>query len=591
MLQLPKLSPGNQTRTFTEVFGGYNHNLKIDEGEWYASENLTSAHYPLFAQRPQRGTFHTGSAPIKGIMAKDALAWVEGDRLYYNGYPVPGITLSAESDDLPRQLVSMGAYLCIFPDNVYVNTQNLSDCGPMGQTYTSEENGEVSYQPCTSDGEVYEDLFQSASAPENPANGDMWLDSADNVLKQYSQSSGLWTEVASVYVKISAPGIGQGFDAWDGVRLSGCQYGENGDLHDRVATLNGDVILESVSDDAIVITGLLPRRIVQTTGAITLERPIPRMKYVCEANNRLWGCYYGMSDGKVVNEIYACKLGDFKNWQCFMGIASDSYRVSLGTDGDFTGGITYLGYPTFFKENCIHKIYGSLPSAYQVQTTQCRGVQKGSWASLAILNEVLYYKSDADVCAYDGSLPRGISQPLGDITYQNACAGAGRGKYMISMQDANRQWHLFAYDPEKGLWHREDATHCTGFAHWGQELYYIDGDQNAIIATFGSTGTLEDPVVWWAESGIIGYALIDRKYVSRFNFRMKLDQGASVDLAIEYDSSGVWENQGTVTGQGTEAFMFPVIPKRCDHFRIRLSGRGGVRIYAMSKILEQGSDA
>ena len=119
------------------------------------------------------------------------------------------------------------------------------------------------------------------------------------------------------------------------------------------------------------------------------------MDHITSAGNRLWGCRYGLSeDGRVVNELYACKLGDFRNWNCFMGISTDSYVVTVGTDGQFTGAITHLGSPLFFKETCMHKVYGnSLP--FGVQDTACRGVQKGCEKSLAIVNEVLYYNRNS----------------------------------------------------------------------------------------------------------------------------------------------------------------------------------------------------
>ena len=56
-------------------------------------------------------------------------------------------------------------------------------------------------------------------------------------------------------------------------------------------------------------------------------------------------------------------------------------------------------------------------------------------------------------------------------------------------------------------------------------------------------------------------------------------------------SSGIWEDQGTIRGASTNSFVLPVIPRRCDHFRLRLSGVGEIWIYSMSKYLEAGSDA
>lgn len=79
------------------------------------------------------------------------------------------------------------------------------------------------------------------------------------------------------------------------------------------------------------------------TNAVTLERKAPKLDYVVECNNRLWGC------SSEENEIYACKLGDATNWNCFAGLATDSYTVSVGSDGPFTGAAVQLGYVLFLR--------------------------------------------------------------------------------------------------------------------------------------------------------------------------------------------------------------------------------------------------
>ena len=589
---LPNLTAGEQSRMATEIFGGYNHNLRINEGEWYNEENLSSAYYPMFSQRGKRATFHANMQNPQGLLAKDALAWVEGSTLYYDGYPIEGIELSTAAEDCPKQMVSMGAYLCIFPDGVYLNTANLTDKGSMAATYKSTEDAMISYTPCRLDGSEYEDVIVSTTAPSAPANGQHWLDTSTSphALKQFSETSGMWVQIPVIYVRIDVTGIGKLFSEGDGVTISGAAYGESGDIHEQIKALNTDIIIQGKGDDYIIVVGVLDEAVSQA-GTIQVERKVPRMSYVCEANNRLWGCYYGMSEGKMHNEIYACKLGDFKNWNCYAGISSDSYRASVGTDGEFTGCIAYLGYPLFFKENCIHKLYGTMPANYQLQNTTCRGVQRGSAASLAIANEILYYKSRSDVCAYDGSLPIGISEQFGAEIYSKAVAGTHGGKYYISMKDAAGAWHLFVYDTMRGVWHREDGTHALAFTAWGDELFFIDVDKNAIIAENGTQGTPEADVEWFAESGMIGYQLIDHKYVSRFNMRMRLAEDAECNMYIMYDSDGVWHYEGTVKGGAMDSFTIPVVPRRCDHFRIKLAGKGDIKLYSISKILEQGSDA
>ena len=92
------------------------------------------------------------------------------------------------------------------------------------------------------------------------------------------------------------------------------------------------------------------------------------------------------------------------------------------------------------------------------------------------------------------------------------------------------------------------------------------------------------------EAVLIGYSTVEQKYISRFNIRMSLAQGAHMDVLVQYDSDGVWHNQGRIQGAGTRTFMLPVRPRRCDHFRIRLDGSGEARIYSFAKIFEAGSD-
>ena len=59
---------------------------------------------------------------------------------------------------------------------------------------------------------------------------------------------------------------------------------------------------------------------------------------------------------------------------------------------------------------------------------------------------------------------------------------------------------------------------------------------------------------------------------------------------VEYDSSGVWEQLWSMTGKNLQTFTFPVRPRRCDHFRLRLVGQGAAKLYSLTKTLEKGSD-
>ena len=220
---------------------------------------------------------------------------------------------------------------------------------------------------------------------------------------------------------------------------------------------------------------------------------------------------------------------------------------------------------------------------------KCAGVQNGSSKSLVVVDDRLYYKSRMSVCVYDGSLPQEIGSCFGTKLYYNAVAGGARGKYFISMEDEGHNWSLFVYDTRKGLWHREDDTHAADFARVDDELYFLEN--GTLRTVYGSVGTLEDSVQWMAETGIMTYGLVGKKYVSRINLRMQLPQGSSVDFWVQYDSDGVWRHCGHIEGRGLRTFLLPIRPARCDHLKFRLTGKGEMKLFSLARVLEAGSDA
>ena len=587
-MKLPILDTIETSRDMIDVFGGYNHNLRIASNEFYNMKNLTSTHYPVLSPRGKRGTYLSGITPT-ALISKDSLCFIDGSDFVINEHRFD-IGLQPHET---ASLVSMGAYVIILTrdengnpvDKKWFNT--LDDThGDIEASFTT--TSDVTFQLCTVDGADYSDATISPSEPPSPANSDLWIDtsSTPHTLKQYASTSAVWTPIATTYIKISSPGIGEAFKEYDGVTISGVKS-------DALQDLNSTMVIWACGTDYIVVLGILD--VVETQalsdGAITIERRMPNLDFVTESENRLWGCRYGVAtNGQVVNEIYACKLGDFKNWNCFMGLSTDSYAVTVGTDGQFTGAVTHLGYPIFFKETCMHKVYGNYPANYQIQTTACRGVQKGCEKSLAIVNETLFYKARSGVCAYDGSLPSEISSYLGNEVYSDAVAGSHGNKYYISMKDSKGEYHLFVFDTAKGMWHREDNTRADAFCSCRGEMYYIEHTTKDIKTIHGSGLSDTDAVEWMAETGVIGTDSPDKKYVSRLNIRMSLDIGTRVNFYAQYDSIGEWEHLFTMTGTSLRTFTVPVRPRRCDHMKLRIEGEGDAKIFSIAKTIEEGSD-
>ena len=585
----PTLPLGERQREVIRTFRGYNHNRRIGSGEFYHMENLTSSAYPLLSPRQNRG-FYTGGRAISGLIPKDQLCYTDGTALVVGRQRVELGLGPGEKD-----LVSMGAYVVILPDKKYVNTEDLTDRGDIEAR--TQTQGAVSFTLCDAQGSPYTVSQTGGEEPADVSAVEYWLDTqgAKAELKKYSAATGAWASRGATYVKIPAQGIGRAFETGDGVTISGLKGQTLIDdatgeavTDPELEALEGSFVLQAKEEHSLVIPGILSQgRTLRNR--LTVKRAMPDLDFCLESGNRLWGCRYGLgADGKTVNEIYASKLGDFKNWSCFQGISTDSYRASCGTDGPFTGAAAHLGYPLFFKEGCLHKVYGSYPANFRIQTTLCQGVQKGSGRSLAIVGQTLFYKSRLGVCAYDGSEPVDIGRAFGEEAYSQGVGGAHGSKYYLSMADAQGVYHLFVYDVARGLWHREDNTQVKAFCSWGNDLYFLDGGDGRIKTVLGTGAREARPVSWMAQTGPLGVEDPDKKYISRVQLRLELELESVLRVFIDYDSRDQWLLLCSLRGRGLGSFDIPIQPRRCDHFRLRLEGEGPARVFSLSKTIAEG---
>lgn len=567
-MQIPTLKQGNVSRENVTSFGGYHAGARIAEGEFAAMKNCTGDQFPLIATRRKRGAY---AAPQKcnGLLAKDSLCWVDGSKFVMNGYET-----ELHLTDSPKQLVSMGAYVIIFPDKKYINTADLSDSGNLEAEFTSA--GTVKFTPVDGDGKPLIPAYTQPEEPEKPENGALWLDtSGAGALLQWSAGTGMWVSVDNTLVRISCPNMGVSFRPGDGVQLTGVPAG-----------VETSGVIADCGRDYVTVPGLLEREASLDT-PVTVGRYLPLMDMVLECGNRLWGCRYGLNRaGAVVNEIYASKLGDFRNWNCFQGVSTDSYCVSLGADGPFTGAVQHLGYPVFFREDCIHRLYGSTPATFRLQTTPCPGVQQGCSQSLARVGQMLYYKSPTGVCAYDGAVPVTVSQKLGVMPCTRAAAGALGDKYYICFQEEENTGQLWVYDTARGLWHREDDTRVRCFCTCRDDLFFVNG-AGQIISVMGR-GQPEEEISWMLETGMLGTLTPDSKTLTRLNLRLELAQQATV--WVQYDGDDFWKPVATVYGSAGQCFNLPVAVRRCDRLRLRLEGTGFMRLSCITKTMERGSE-
>ena len=532
-MKLPGLAYADGIRKGTQTtFRGLNHNLGADDGELWSMRNLTSDYYPLLATRQKRRKLRSLSAP-GGIFSWDGLAWVDGTTFFYKGEAAGAVTAGRKT------FAALGAYIVILPDKKYYNTET----GDFGSLESGWSGASLTF----TNGRLYD---EAAEANCIQASGADW---------------------ASIF----RPG--------DAVTISGCtRHPENnkapiireidGDklyFYEYIFTLDGD-------DGATPYT---------ESGAMSIRRTVPDILFLCENENRLWGC-----DERT---IYASKLGDIFNWNVYDGLATDSYAVDTGSAGAFTGCVSYLGYPVFFKEDHIYKVYGSMPSNYEVMGSATLGVASGSERSLAIAGEILFYLSTAGFMAYSGGIPQPIGQAFGLERQRDAVGGSDGLKYYVSFRDAAGDPAFCVYDAQMGMWHREDETAAVGFCRYRGNTYCLSesGDIFLTGTILGSEGEEEPDFDWLAEFGDFTDNSPNKKGVSKVQIRLELEAGATATVWLRFDSMGEWIRAGQAIPEDVKrSWYLPIIPRRGDHYRMKIEGSGGCRIYSLTREYYSGSE-
>jgi hypothetical protein len=527
------IQKGRQTQ-----FGGLNHNLGAGDGELWNMRNLTSDYFPLLATRQKRRAAVKLTKP-NGLFSWDALAWVDGTTFYYDG------TARGTVEDSKKTFAALGVFIVILPDKKYYNTET----GDFGSLESSWAGASLTF-----------------------TNGTLYGEAAEANCIQATGAA--WSSL---------------FKPGDAVTISGCTTHTENNKTPIIREIDGDKLL--FYEHVFTLDGEDGTTPYTETGSLSISRTVPDLKYLCENENRLWGC-----DDRT---IYASKLGDIFNWNVYDGLSTDSYAVDTGSAGAFTACVSYLGYPIFFKEDHIYKVYGSMPSNFEVMGSATLGVASGSERSPAIAGETLFYLSTAGFVAYSGGIPQPIGQAFGLDRQKNAVGGTDGLKYYVTFQDQGGTARFCVYDARRGMWHIEDETAAIGFCRDKGDTYCLSTAGNLFRTgtILGSGGTAETDFSWLAEfadftdPGKGQDTGVNKKGVSKIQIRLELDTGASCAVYIRFDSTGDWIKCGETMNAGTKrSYYLPIVPRRGDHYRIKIEGTGGCRVYSLAREYYIGSE-
>ena len=376
------------------------------------------------------------------------------------------------------------------------------------------------------------------------------------------------TEYGEVVITRTAEGTFP-FGKGDSVTISGCSKAENNKAN--------EIIIRGVTADTLTFDNNSFTESVED-GTITITRSVPELDFICENNYRLWGTHG--------NTIYSSKFSDPINFKSFDGIADDSYYIEVGSEGKFTGCIPYSSHICFFKENTLHKLYGSKPSNFQITTASIYGVQSGSERSMQIVNEQLLYKGVGGIYSYTGGVPELVSEKFGNKRYSEAVACCDGEKYYISMKQGDT-WDLFTYDVAKNIWLREDDTQAVDMTFHDGKVYFLDARGG--LYYIDKTADRSD-IEWSATFCTMHETMNERKGYSKFHLRMDMSAGAWLAVDIKTDNDLQWKQIYTTHNEKAKTVSIPIVPTRCDCIDIRLRGKGNCTVKTFIREFSVGSD-
>lgn len=404
-----------------------------------------------------------------------------------------------------------------------------------------------------------------------------------------------------------------GFKAGDAVTISGCTVEESNNKTAILQEITGDseytelrfsdycftvpeeeTVEEEETEETEESAAEPPASYAEN--GVRIRRSVPEMDFLFECNNRLWGA--------KDKRIYASKLGDPTNWNCFEGLSTDSWAIETQTKGRILGGWGDY-YPYFLREDGMTTVCGAVPSGFQ--TYEKRGVPglaDGSERSIAHAGGLTIWQSREGIVVYgsdswriEKDVFRDWSPPFPSIT------GVSAGTKAYYLCWLLNQSAILCFDSSTGLWEKQNAGNrnadgiVADICYDGGVVYALRHarERTDAIGIAGDNG----PV---AEAEINSFVRFGDRYLNTENkktsdqllLRVELEQGATLQVQIMYDSSGEYETVKTISAEDAalkkRQINIPIQPRRCDHYHIRLNGTGGWTLYSMTQNVRVGSE-
>lgn len=333
---------------------------------------------------------------------------------------------------------------------------------------------------------------------------------------------------------------------------------------------------------------------------LTITRAMPKIDYICEKDNRLWGVVNHQHNrvwDKDAGEngkwkefesrmIVASSLGMPDDFYDYNGAYSGAYAVAVASEGDFTGIAPYGDAVLCWKERRLCKVLGDYPANYSMHEYTVDGLQAGAHGTQVNISETLLYKGVNGVYAYGGGTPRLISPQFGERRYTAEAAGTDGERYYITLTDSDGNHHLHSYDAQRGIWLRESDDNAVGYVDLPNVFTMLKDDGCLYMMDSGE----DDPNLDWYAQFTPMYETMDgKKRYAKLLLRLEIGTNAHVRIMERVDGRP-WQQLGRITGKPRNVVTVPVPVARGDKMEFRLEGVGACTILGIQRQFFVGSD-
>lgn len=568
-MQMPYVSDGQPNIVNQDRFGGINLQNGTPLGEWEELHNMTSESYPAVCSAELR-RYRKLPSDMTGFCFKN-------DSLVYtvtNGISIDGTMIALPLSEGNKKLVSMGAYIVILPDWIVINTEDMTvESNIDSVRMTGGTLYEINFNQTSPTVDIRKLMYYETDASNSAL---ARLKKGDRVKLSYAYKG----KATSFVVSVDSISTEESY----------LEEGRAAVIFDTTGGIYKDT--RYFFSERQAMTG---SRFVARHENVTLERSgevsrseIPDMDYelIVEHNNRLWGC------SSEKHEIYCSKLGNPFIWTEYSGLSTDSYAVTVGSDGDFTGSTVFNDSILFFKENCVHVVYGTKASNFTLSTIELRGVQKDSYNSICKSNGLLYYKAPEGIFVFNGSASVRADGRLGEDIKETAVGVADDDAVYMATDDT-----VYVYDYLHDNWHTEslkgESIRMLSGHNYGGALYLVarvDGEFRLYLMR-GIDDTMtdnDDTVAFELQTGELNRIGAIMRHISKLRFVIGTDglyDSIAFDIKISYNGGEfktIYSYDSNGTKPSTEIFTVPIIPMRCQRMKLKISGTAAGAEYISS---------